>query len=102
MHHRSVHTHAGDGSLVGLACHLSSRILGSTGPDLGLRSDLACCFLFCSVVFLLLVMAAAGALASCASDAELTLEQVAAMLSGVMPILEIQPAGVVDMLHALR
>ena len=95
----SVHTHAGDGSLVGLACHFGSRILGSTGPDRGLLSDFLLLF---SVVFLLLVMAAVGAQTSCASDAELTFEQVAVMLSGVIgkPIPEIQAAGVVDMLHA--
>ena len=49
-------------------------------------------------------MDAAGALASRAPDAELTLEQVAAMLSGAIgkPVPEIQAAGVVDMLHARR
>ena len=93
--------HSGDGSLVVLACHFGSRIHGSTWPDRGLRSE----FLFVVFVFffLLLVMAAAGALASCASDAELTLEQVATMLSGIIgkTVPEIQAAGVVDMmLHA--
>ena len=83
MHHMSVHTQIGDGSLVGLACHFGSRILGLTGPHRGLGPG-SCCYLLLIVVFLLLVMAAAGALASCASDAELTLEQVATMLSGVI------------------
>ena len=47
-------------------------------------------------------MAVAGALASCASDAELTLEQVATMLSGIIgkTVPETRAAGVVDTLQA--
>ena len=70
----------------------------SSGP-LDLISDSWFSVLF-SVVSLLLVMAAAGALASCASNAELTLEQVATMLSGIIGNREIRAAGVVDTLHA--
>ena len=36
----SVHTHAGDGSLVGLACHFGSRILDPRGwPKEKIRAD---------------------------------------------------------------
>ena len=59
-------------------------------------------FLLFSEVFLSLVIAAAGTLALCTSDAELTLEQVATMLSGITgkTVPEIRAAGVVDTLHA--
>ena len=75
----------------------------ASGPT-DLISDSWFLLLF-SVVFLvfpLLVMAAAGALASCASDAELTLEQMATMLSGIIgkTVPEIRAAGVEDAFHA--
>ena len=74
-------THSGMAASSGWLAILAQEFLGPRDPiaDYGLFL----LFLLFSVVFLLLVMAAAGALASRASDAELTLEQVATMLSGI-------------------